>query len=130
MSGNLDATGGGPISLDTAQTWIRAWRDLTASEKGTAIDGQKAMLIPESDVQALVKETGAQGIRVYYAYGADTAGGTKVFRFVVVATTLKNDIEMDILIPDGTEMKGIYDFCLPCPNTCDPASPLNNLTLG
>ena len=94
------------------------------------MQGLKAMLIPESDVQALVKETGAQGIRVYYAYGSDTPGGQARFRFVLVATKEVEGVDVDILIPDGSGgFKGIYDFCLPCPNTCDPASPLNNLNL-
>ena len=120
-------TTGGAISYTTAVTWMRAWRNLSDADKGTAMSGSKAMLIPSDDVSALMRETGAAGLRCYYGYGSSGEGDPIRFRFIVVATKDNGTAETDILIGDPPNYTGIYDFCVPCPNTCDKASPMNDL---
>ena len=118
---------GGEISYATAVAWMRAWRGLSDAAKGTAMSGSKAMLIPNNDVTALLAETGAAGLRVYYGYGSSGEGDPVRFRFIVVATKGTGADETDILTGTKPNYTGIYDFCVPCPNTCDAASPMNNL---
>lgn len=115
--------------MDTAKNWITAWHSKTEAQQGAIISQLKAMMIPEDDLAALRAETGADGIRVYFGYGADPSvtGDDERFRFVVVAVKkklVKGVEEFKDLFVGDPPIEGVYDFCLPCPNTCDQGSPL------
>lgn len=65
----------------------------------------------------MLKETGTNAIRLYF--GLD---GT-VEKLVLVAV---NAQDQDLINPvvNGQMISGTYDFCAPCPPTCDYNSPL------
>ncbi len=98
------------IPLQTAVDWTTAWRGANPSSI-------RAFKINLAEVNDMVQEAGANSIRLYF--GLD--GGVE--KLVLVAVT-SNDL--DIINPTvaGQTISGTYDFCEPCPPTCDPLSPL------
>lgn len=101
------------IPLQTAITWTSAWR-------ATNANSIKAFKIDLTEVGDMLKEVGTNSIRLYF--GLDNG----VEKLVLVAVDAQGK---DIINPvvDGQMISGTYDFCQPCPPTCDPTSPLNGL---
>ena len=98
------------ITLATAQTWAANWR----SKPQNVI---KAYLIPQADITQLMAETNVQDVRAYC--GIDENGEYKLM--LVGVDSSGND-----LIDDAAG-DYIYDFTMPCPQTCDVNSPLYTL---
>lgn len=98
------------ISLSKAQSWARTWR---SNPENTV----KAHLIPQIDVTELLAEENVVDIRAYI--GVDENGENKLMLVGV-------DADGNDLI-DEEAGQYIYDFTLPCPNTCDVNSPLYTL---
>ncbi|MFN0035402.1 MAG: hypothetical protein ACKVUS_10050 [Saprospiraceae bacterium] len=98
------------IPLQTAVNWTTAWR-------GTNTNAIKAFKINIDEVNDMLKEAGTNSIRLYF--GLDNG----VEKLVLVAV---NSNGQDIINPtvDHQQISGTYDFCQPCPPTCDLASPL------
>lgn len=96
------------ISLVVAQGWATKWVD---SQPQGAV---KAHLIPMEDFVNIQKENGAVNVRAYI--GIDENGLNKLMLVGVDANG------RDMI--DDTNGDYIYDFTLPCPNTCDTSSPL------
>ncbi|MGK4567509.1 hypothetical protein [Flavobacterium sp. 3HN19-14] len=98
------------IPLATAQDWAKRWRT-------NPVSSVKAFLIPEEDTVQLYNEPEVANVRAYM--GVDPKGGAHLMLVGVNA-------DGEDLIDEG---KGwyIYDFTKPCPNTCDPSSPLYNV---
>ena len=94
------------IPLETAQEWATKWVESQPA------DAVKAHLIPMEDFTALSKEDGVVNIRAYIGIDGD---GTNKLMLVGVDANGKDMIS-------NTDL--IYDFTLPCPNTCDTDSPL------
>lgn len=98
------------IPLQTAVTWTTNWRNANANSV-------KAFKINIDEVNDMLLESGTNAIRLYF--GLDNG----VEKLVLVAV---NSAGQDIINPTvGREViSGTYDFCDPCPPTCDPYSPL------
>ena len=95
------------LPLATAQEWALRW-------KSNPVTTVKAFLIPEEDTVQLYNEPLVESIRAYL--GVD-AKGVAHLMLVGVDANGKDMI-------DATKGWYIYDFTKPCPNTCDPTSPL------
>lgn len=95
------------ITLKQAQEWAANWR---SNPENTV----KAHLIPEVDVTQLLNEPGVENIRAYI--GVDEKGINKLMLVGV-------DADGNDMIDDAAGQY-IYDFTKPCPDTCDPKSPL------
>lgn len=98
------------IPLQTAVNWTTAWR-------GANTGSIKAFKINMSEVNDILKEAGTNAIRLYF--GLDNG----VEKLVLVAVNAQGQ---DIINPvvTGQIISGTYDFCEPCPPTCDLFSPL------
>jgi hypothetical protein len=98
------------IPLQSAEAWTTAWR----AQNPNSV---KAFLISVNEINDMLKEVGSNSIRLYF--GLD--GGVE--KLVLVAV---NGSGQDIINPmvDGQLVSGTYDFCTPCPPTCDTNSPL------
>jgi hypothetical protein len=98
------------IPLQTAVNWTIAWR-------GTTPNSIKAFQINIDEVNDMLKEVGTNSIRLYF--GLDNG----VEKLALVAVDANGQ---DIINPtvDGQQISGTYDFCAPCPPTCDINSPL------
>lgn len=98
------------IPLQTAVNWTTAWR-------GANSNSIKAFKINIDEVNDMLKETGTSSIRLYF--GLDNG----VEKLALVAVNANGQ---DIINPtvNGQMISGTYDFCDPCPPTCDPSSPL------
>ena len=85
------------IPLQTAVNWTTAWRSTNPND--------------------MLKEAGTTSIRLYF--GLDNG----VEKLALVAVNANGQ---DIINPTvgGVVISGTYDFCDPCPPTCDPNSPL------
>lgn len=92
------------ISLNTAKEWAARWR---------ANSGLKGFWIPKEDIAQMWAHQGEVDIRAYL--GVDSEGEPKLMLVGVV--------EGKDQINEG-EKHFIYDFTKPCPNVCDPTSPL------
>ncbi|HKX85785.1 MAG TPA: hypothetical protein VJL37_03870 [Flavobacterium sp.] len=110
------------ITLECAKRWAARWR----KEEGTynAHHELKAFLIPKVDLVEVLAED-IDAARAYI--GIDDDG---IERLMIVGTKYdaKTDTYVDMITGanrDGVLLEGdIYDFTKPCPNTCDPNSPL------
>ena len=98
------------IPLQTAVNWTTAWRNANTNSI-------KAFQINMNEVNDMLKEAGTTSIRLYF--GLDNG----VEKLALVAVNANGQ---DIINPtvEGQVISGTYDFCTPCPPTCDPYSPL------
>ena len=98
------------IPLQTAVNWTTAWRSANANSI-------KAFQINVDELNDMLKEAGTNSIRLYF--GLDNG----VEKLALVAVNANGQ---DIINPtvNGQQISGTYDFCTPCPPTCDTNSPL------
>jgi len=96
------------ITLDDAKNWAKEWQ--TNPPKDLA----KAHLIPGEALSELLATEGVVNVRAYM--GVDETGTQKLM-IVGVDDDGKDLIDENHLI---------YDKTNPCPNVCDPSSPLYN----
>jgi hypothetical protein len=110
------------VPLDTAQECIRRYIDRIASKE---VNPTYAFLIVHADImQALGATEPLPGMdfgrfRVYFGLSSEELN-FKMRLFLVPV----DDSGHDILPVDGQGHMCVYDFNLPCPNTCDVDSPL------
>jgi len=98
------------IPLQKAVNWTTAWRDANTNSI-------KAFKINLSEVNDMLKEVGATSIRLYFGL----YNGVKKLALVAVNAAGQDIINLTV---DNQVTSGTYDFCDPCPPTCDPYSPL------
>lgn len=120
------------VSLATAKKWIAEWRDLESSYN--KYNRLKAFNIPLVDLQQVVKEKGVESVRAYIGVAKFENKDTKPPEIIYEEKLLivgvdKNNKDM-ITVFDPSELgdgegDDIYDMTQPCPNLCDPDSPLN-----
>lgn len=80
--------------------------------------------ISHSDLENL-KTLNVDGIRCYFGVRTDPKQRKEVLTLVIVGTrTLLDGTHEDVLF-DKNGNSAIFDFTTPCPDTCDPNSPLN-----
>ncbi|PWG05701.1 hypothetical protein [Polaribacter aquimarinus] len=118
------------ISLKTAKKWAKEWRDDEASYN--KYFECRAFNIPKKDLIEVLQEDGVESVRAYIGVEKLKIEGENVFieKLMIVGVD-KNGKDMltlssedaDVLDPEGG---GIYDFTDPCPEVCDPKSPLND----
>jgi hypothetical protein len=99
------------ITLEKAQTWANAWRDL--KDKSLYVNDLKGWFVPGNDLSQVIGE-GAVNSRIYI--GLDKTN--LKLMLVAVDATGKDMI-------NAAEGWYIYDFSTPIPPKQDPTSPLN-----
>lgn len=115
------------ISLEIAKDWTKRWRDMESAYNSH--HDCRAFNIPLIDLQEVIKEQGVVSVRGYIGVEETVVEGDTVFieKLIIVGVDA-NGKDMisskDGLILDQ-ESDDIYDFSDPCPNLCDPKSPLN-----
>lgn len=94
------------ITLDVAKEWAKSWRSNPPAKLA------KGHLIPGEALRELLAIEGVVDVRAYM--GVDEAGTQKLMYVGVDA--------------DGKDLIGannlVYDSTNPCPDKCDPTSPL------
>ncbi len=124
------------ISLKTAKKWIAEWRDLESSYN--KYHRLKAFNIPLIDLKEVSEEKGITSVRAYIGVAKFENHDTKPPEVMYQEKLLivgvdKNGKDMISAVKnsDGgfvSDPKGeddIYDMTNPCPDLCDPDSPLN-----
>ena len=116
------------ISLETAKKWAKEWRENESSYN--KYNDCRAFNIPKSDLVNVLKENiasvrGYIGVAVFIC--PDT--GEKIHMEKLMIVGVDEDGKDMISSKDGLTLDDkselIYDFSDPCPNLCDPKSPLN-----
>lgn len=123
------------VRLPEAQVRIERFRkQLKGSMPESNIP--RAILIPIEDLMAIVDKyqtvdqngditNTLQGIRAYFAVKiTDMAKPDDVTALIVAVDKEGNDIIATSEALEATEGSEIYDFTKPCPDQCDPTSPL------
>jgi len=113
-----------PLSQAIAET--QQWREHYAKE----LSGIKAFFIPMHDLKRLVKgykKCGATGARAYLGLVMPLLPGNNTIRMILVPANEKEDF-YDAgpgaqSVDDGSS---VYDFTMPCPDTCAGKNPLNS----
>jgi hypothetical protein len=102
------------IPLQTAVNWTTAWRNANPG-----MNSVKAFRIDMAEINQVMEEAGTTYFRAYF--GLDNG----VEKLVLVAVNANGQ---DIINPtvNNQQISGTYDFCNPCPPTCDLNSPLMN----
>lgn len=95
---------GGEISLTTAS-------GLTSTYRTNNANAVQAHFFGANNIQALLDQTGAVGIRIYH--GEDDNGDRKL---ILVAVDSEEDDMLDL----------IYDMGVQCPPTCSTSNELNS----
>lgn len=124
------------VSLETAKKWVNEWRDQESTYN--KYHNLKAFNIPLIDLQEVVKEKGVDSVRAYIGVAKYENHDTKPPEIMYQEKLLivgvdKNGEDMitavkgpgGALISDPNSDGDIYDFTSPCPDACDPNSPLN-----
>jgi hypothetical protein len=119
------------ITLQTAKKWAKNWRDLESTYN--KYHECRAFNIPKIDLQEVLAEDGVASVRAYLGVKETVNPKTKKITYeekLMIVGVDKNNKDMistvsssDVL-GDG-EGDDIYDFTEPCPDLCDPNSPLN-----
>ena len=109
------------ITLQTAKKWAKKWR----KEEGTYNEHQRcrAFNIPKIDLQEVLAEEGVESIRAYLGVNDDN-----VEKLMIVGVDKNNKDMISTIKPNelGAPGDDIYDMTKPCPDICDPGSPLNS----
>ncbi|HTF03088.1 MAG TPA: hypothetical protein VK826_03650 [Bacteroidia bacterium] len=109
------------VALDVAQAAISRYITQIASQEA---DPTYAFKISHSDIQAALgippsNDSSSASFRVYFGLETEELN----FKMRLFLVPLNADDCDDLPIgADGKQR--VYDFNLPCPNTCDPSSPL------
>lgn len=106
------------ISLDQAQKWIARWKE--GSLKDITAVTIKAFLIPGIDVTEVLAENGVQDVRAYIGVDENHIPHLLIVGVDQNGNDMINNDEL-VNVKNGWN---IYDFTMPCPNTCDVKSPL------
>jgi len=101
------------IPLQTAVNWTTAWRSANANSGNYTT----AFKINVDEFNDMMQVAGVSAIRLYF--GLDNG----VEKLALVAVDANG---IDIINPTvkGQQISGTYDFCEPCPPSCDTNSPL------
>ena len=119
------------ITLKTAKKWASNWRELESTYN--KYNECRAFNIPKIDLQEVLAEDGVASIRAYLGVKETLNPKTKETTYeekLMIVGVDKNNKDMISTVKavdglgDGDE-DDIYDFTDPCPNVCDPDSPLN-----
>lgn len=112
------------IDLATAKKWVKTWRKLEGDyNKHHECNG---FLIPLEDFKGILNEEGVVNARAYLGI-KENEDGTSEEKLILVGVDA-NGKDMLPLNENGeltNEDDRIFDFTRPCPNYCDPDSPLN-----
>jgi len=120
------------VSLETAKKWIAEWRDLESSYN--KYNRLKAFNIPLIDLQEVIKEKGVNSVRAYIGVAKfenhDTNPPEILYEEKLLFVGVDENNKDMITVVDPSELgdpeeDDIYDFTEPCPDLCDPDSPLN-----
>jgi len=120
------------VSLETAKKWIAEWRDLESSYN--KYHRLKAFNIPLIDLQEVIKEKGVNSVRAYIGVAKfenhDTNPPEILYEEKLLFVGVDENNKDMITVVDPSELgdpeeDDIYDFTEPCPDLCDPDSPLN-----
>ncbi len=117
------------ITLATAKSWANKWRKEESNYN--RYNDCRAFNIPKTDLQEVLKEKGVEGVRAYIGVAtftcSDTGEEIQQEKLMIVGVD-KNGKDM-ISSKDGKNLDAeggdIFDFTDPCPEVCDPGSPLN-----
>lgn len=139
---NLTAPTTNCITLDEAKARTENWRKFISNPSAAAVMQQipKAVYISKSDIISMYKslenDPALVGARAYFTLDVDPIVETKenivTFCMVMVKECESSPCGEDVIpsqngMGDGDDDDtGIYDYTRPCPDFCDPKSPLYN----
>ncbi|RZK41406.1 MAG: hypothetical protein EOO90_11455 [Pedobacter sp.] len=129
------------VPLKHAQLSISRFRDRLVKSAVFPVESlPKAILIPIEDLQAIMQKyntvtdngdvvTAIQGVRAYFAIKeTDKALPDPITALIVPVDLDGNDIIYNgVQLGEDDPETEIYDFTKPCPDSCDPDSPLYQL---
>lgn len=103
----FDGTEGGVIAISTGAGYTRSFRTNYPNNK-------KAYFVGRELIEDLLKQTDAQGIRIYLGQNIQDDGNIHIMPVLVAADSNQNDI-----------VAICVDEAIPCPSMCDTnSSPL------
>ncbi|WKD85613.1 hypothetical protein KCTC32516_00954 [Polaribacter huanghezhanensis] len=117
------------ITLQTAKKWAENWRNLESSYN--KYHECRAFNIPKIDLQEVLAEDGVVSVRAYLGVKETVNPKTKDITYeekLMIVGVDKNNKDMISAIKQnelGAGGDDIYDMTQPCPDFCDPNSPLN-----
>lgn len=117
------------ITLQTAKKWAKNWRELESDYN--KYHECRAFNIPKIDFQEVLAEEGVESVRAYLGVKEtkDKKTGKTIYeeKLMIVGVDKNNKDMISTVKSDdlGDEDGDIYDMTDPCPDTCDPNSPLN-----
>jgi hypothetical protein len=113
------------LSIDDAKARITEFKTkIQNANWNPNIMKTQACHIAHADMSNL-KDLNVDGIRCYFGVRTDPKQKKEVLTLIVVGTrTLLNGTHEDVLF-DRNGNSAIFDFTTPCPDTCDPNSPLH-----
>ena len=127
---------GTTISQQEAEERTTAWRSLV-TDKVPGEDNNamipRAVYISMEDIKALYEKhsNDAIGVRAYFTYKQvpdeyiDPSGSSMPeISVLLVPVNYDNKDVLYTIAEGGEESSSIYDFTKPCPDMCDPTSPL------
>lgn len=114
------------ITLKTAKKWAKEWRDDEASYN--KYFECRAFNIPLDDLKEVIAE-GAVSVRGYLGVKKTEIEGETVFEEKLMFVGVDANGKDMISSKDGETLDDdsglIFDLTRPCPDSCDPESPLN-----
>lgn len=101
------------VPLALAQNWTFAWQSQTGS---IPLSNIKSFRFDKVDFEQVLSKPGVEYVRIYPAIKSYPNSSTSEYSLLVVGVDSNGN---DIINTDPSALdSGIYDFALPCPNTC------------
>ena len=126
------------ISVPEAVEKTTNWRNFMESKTADTKRIPKAVYISKEDITDMAKQCAADdtiaGVRAYFTLDSEAAEEVKnivTFVMVLVRTSDEKPFGDDVLYMEPNGVGGnvggnsnVYDYTKPCPDFCDPDSPL------
>lgn len=121
---------GDRVPLKKAADATKLWRENMAAQFDESQSRIKAFFIPMEDLEALVhsyKHCGATGARAYLGVVPNPDLQRSDMKLFLVPATETQDFYNNYREDEDTEdHSSVYDFTMPCPDSCGQISELNS----
>jgi len=121
---------GDRVTLKKAVTATRLWRENMAAQFDETQNHIKAFFIPMEDLEALVnsyKHCGVTGARAYLGVVPNSDLQRSDIKLFLVPATEREDFYNSYREDEDIEdHSSVYDFTMPCPDSCGQISGLNS----
>lgn len=120
---------GNRVPVATAVEATSLWRKVSADRLGDTVNEIKAFFIPMEDLKSLVdlyQDLGVTGARAYIGIVPNADPSCSDLKLFLCPATETEDFYKNYPESSKKDSSSIYDFTMPCPDSCSKKNELNS----